>query len=507
MLADEVLGNLTARARRFGARPALHCNGARLTFEELDDRVSSLAGHLAASGIGGGDVVSLYAANSLEWVVAYHAILRSGAIVNPINALLTNDEVAYILRDCRARLIVSDRARTARLREAGAIPDQLMVLAIEDITGLASDGAGPSRAPDTDPAALSTICYTSGTTGRPKGAMLSHRSVLLNAGLTALMHGRCGDDTVVSPLPLPHVYGNVVMNSALIVGAALVVMDGFTAEGALAAIAGHRASVFDGVPTMYYRILDCPELATSDLSSMRLCAVGGQSMSADKMAAIETRFGVPMIELWGMSEIAGLGTTFPWTGPRALGSIGVPLPGMQVRIFDPAKSAACADGTPGELQFRGDLTMLGYLGNSDATREVLSGDGWLSTGDVAFRDGAGRIFIVDRSKDVILTSGNNVYPAEIERAILALDGVAMVGVGRDSHSDRGEVPHAYVVLSSGAELTTEDVLTHCRKLLAPYKLPRAVTFVVDLPKTSSGKIMRRMLSKQELTQSRASKPS
>ena len=216
-------------------------------------------------------------------------------------------------------------------------------------------------------------------------------------------------------------------------------------------------------------------------------------MPDEKMRAVEARFGCPLVELWGMSEIGGLGTTFPWTGPRTLGSIGVALPTMQVRTVDFESGRTTATDAPGELQVRGPLVMQGYLGNPAATREVLDEDGWLSTGDIARIDGDGQVFIVDRRKDMILTSGNNVYPAELERVIAMHSAVAMVAVGRDTHPTKGEVPHAYVVAKTGSVVDEAAIIDHCRGHLAPYKLPRAVSFVPDLPRNSTGKILRRAL--------------
>ena len=489
LLSDETLATLMSRARNHGDRTALVCGDDRLSFEELDDRVSCLAAVLQNHGLRTGQVVSVYGPVGMEWVIGYHAALRAGATINPINALLTSDEVDFILRDCAAGMILADRSRLQALEALPALAAGMTKIAFEEIRELS---AGSLRLEPilNDPLALSTVSYTSGTTGRPKGAMLSHRSVLLNAGLTALMHGRTCSDVIVSALPLAHVYGNVVMNSALIVGATLVLLPTFSPEIVFDTIAEYAATRFDGVPTMYYRLLASPQLATAELKSLRMCTVGGQTMPVEKMRSVETAFQCPLIELWGMSEIAGIGTTFPWTGPRTLGSIGVAIPGISVRVIDPESRDVRSTSEPGELQIRGPIVMDGYLGNVEATRDVLDVDGWLSTGDVAYLDASGQVFIVDRIKDLILTSGNNVYPAEIERVIAALPGVVMVAVGRDAHPDKGEVPHAYVVVEQQATLTASDIIEHCRSQLAPYKLPRNVTFVTDLPKTSSGKIGR-----------------
>jgi len=339
-----------------------------------------------------------------------------------------------------------------------------------------------------------TIGYTSGTTGHPKGAMHSHRNVLMNAQLTALMHGRRENDIVVTALPLPHVYGTVVMNSTLITGGTLVIHPRFEEAAVLTDIERHRATLFEGVPTMYFFLLNHPRLDEFDLSSLRMCTVGGQTMPVAKMEEVEARFECPLVELWGMTELAGLGTTFAHTGPIRHGSIGVPLPYCSAKIVDiadPGKELGI--GEAGELMIRGPLVMQGFYGNESATREAIEPDGWLHTGDVAKIDEEGFIFVVDRKKDVILTAGYNVYPAEIERVIAAYPDVAMVAVGSIADEAKGELAKAYIVPRTGAQLEAGAIVNFCRQHLAAYKVPRTVQFVDDLPKTSSGKIMRRRL--------------
>lgn len=487
MLADSSLAAVLADAPRFGAKTAIVSDGRAIVYDELCDRVAAFARALAEADISPGDVVSVYGATCWQWVVAYHGAIWAGAVVNPLNALLTADEVEFITADCGSKLIIGDAMRLGRLA-GGPLP----VLAFEDIDRLSS-GAPLAAAIARGADDLSTICYTSGTTGRPKGAMLSHRAVLLNAALTGTIHGRSCEDVTVTALPLAHVYGNVVMNATLLAGGTLVLLPAFDTAAVVEAIAGHRATRFDGVPTMYYFLLGFAGLETADLSSLRMCTVGGQTMPDEKMRAVEAAFGCPLVELWGMSEIGGLGTTFPWTGPRTHGSIGIALPMVDVRVVDPVSRAVLGGDTPGELQVRGPIVMQGYFGKPEATREVLGDDGWLSTGDIAQIDGAGQVFIVDRMKDVILTSGNNVYPAEIERVLAMHEAVAMAAVGRDAHPDKGEVPHAYIVLRDGAAGDSDAIIAHCRAYLAPYKLPRAVSFVTDLPRNSTGKILRRSL--------------
>jgi long-chain acyl-CoA synthetase len=308
------------------------------------------------------------------------------------------------------------------------------------------------------------------------------------------MHVRTDRDVVVTALPAPHVYGNVVINSIFMAGGTVVLMERFDPEGVLARIERHRATLFEGVPAMYMTMLAHPGLGRFDLSSLTRCTVGGQTIAEATMRAWEVRSGAPLIELWGMTELAGLGTTHAIYAPNVHGSIGVALPGIEIRVAsfdDPGRTVPAGD--PGELMVRGPIVMQGYYGNDAATRETIEPDGWLHTGDVAVADAAGYFRIVDRRKDMIITAGHNVYPAEIERVLAGHPAVALSAVGPTPDAVKGELARAYVVLRPGARATEAELIDFCRPHLAAYKLPRSVTFVADLPKTSTGKIMRREL--------------
>jgi long-chain acyl-CoA synthetase len=309
------------------------------------------------------------------------------------------------------------------------------------------------------------------------------------------MHAKSAADRVVSALPCPHVYGNVVFNGAMMYGLTLVMHARFDAVEILRSIEANRATMFEGVPTMYMYMLAHPEFDRHDLSSLTRCTVGGQTMPVAKMQEVERRFGCPLIELWGMTELAGLGTTFPCHGPYTLGSIGIALPHCQARIASVTDAGQTLPaGEVGELMIKGPIVMLGYWGNESATREAIEPDGWLHSGDLASMDSEGQVFVVDRKKDMINTAGYKVFPAEIERVVAAHPAVAMVAVGRAADEMKGEIAKAYVVLKPGATADAEGILALCRTELAAYKVPRSVQFVADLPKTSTGKIMRRALS-------------
>jgi len=277
-------------------------------------------------------------------------------------------------------------------------------------------------------------------------------------------------------------------------GTKLVLHSKFDPAAAFADIAAHKATIFDGVPAMYMFMLNNPAIKYADLSSLKRCYVGGQTMPVATMQAVETAFNVPLIELWGMTEIAGLGATHPLYGNNKHGSIGCALPYCELRIADAEDAAKTMPrGEVGELMVRGPIVMMGYFGDEEKTLETLEPDGWLHTGDLGTMDADGCVFIVDRKKDMILTAGYNVYPAEIERVLAAHPAVALAAVGKQPDDIKGEIAKAYIVLKTDATCTEDEIIAFCRETLAAYKCPREVQFVSDVPKTSTGKIMRREL--------------
>ena len=448
--------------------------------------------------------MSLYSENRWEWIVAYHGILKAGLVVNPLNVMLTPAEVGFVVKDAEITAVIGSAARIAPIAAIADDLPTLRALFAFDTPPVGStsfesllDGAraSPGRVA-ADPASVGSIGYTSGTTGRPKGAMQPHRAVLLNASLTATMHGRREGDVMVTALPAAHVYGNAAIHATFMTGGTVVLQERFDAGAMLELVERHAATLIEGVPAMYAALLSHEDLPRRDLRTIRHCTVGGQTMAVETMRDWEARSGGRLIELWGMTEIAGLGTTHALHAPAVLGSIGVSLPGVGVRVSgleDPAIPAA--PGEPGELQVSGPIVMLGYWGNEQATADAFTTDGWLRTGDVATVDETGHFFVVDRQKDLIITAGFNVYPAEIERVINSHPAVSIAAVGRQPDAVKGELAAAYVVLRPGTSVSRDELLRHCRTELAAYKIPRSIDFVDALPMTSTGKIMRRELGK------------
>jgi long-chain acyl-CoA synthetase len=489
-------------AARFGDKVALIFEDERWTFAQLDRASSQLASQLSGLGVRAGEVVSLYSPNCPEWIIGYYATLKLGAIVNPLNLMLTPEEAAFAMNDCAAAAVIGSADKISalspvlertQLRHRIGYRGEPAEGAL-DFHQLRNDGHVSTPIPPIDPDLASTIAYTSGTTGHPKGAVLTHRGILLNAAMTATLHLRSAQDTVVSALPCSHVYGNIVMNAAIACGMTLVLHPAFDAARILSSIQEHRATIFEGVPTMYLYLLDAPQLSATDLSSLRCCTVGGQTMPEAKMRQVTERFGCPLLELWGMTELGGLGTTHSAYGPTMLGSIGVALPHLQARIASPENpDQVMPVGDVGELQIHGPMVMRGYLNRPDATAQTLTPDGWLRTGDLARMDANGYFYVVDRLKDMIITAGFNIYPAELERVIAEHPDVSLVAVGSLSDLHKGELAKAYVVRRQGSTVEASDLERHCRERLAAYKVPRAWQFVSDVPKTSTGKVLRRLL--------------
>lgn len=493
MLHSRISDHAFNAARFFGGRTALTLPGVRsLSFVEIDQLAGRMASALRQRGVGSGDRVVLCLPNSCEWVIAYHAIARLGAVVVPVNFLLSTEEVTFIAEDSQAAVLIIQAERRDQFNVSTRILTLGKAADAEDITSMMTgDYVTPVEVSPDD---LFTIGYTSGTTGRPKGATMTHGGLFASLSGTATIHVRHAGDVVLTSLPLPHVYGNIVMNSAFLVGSRLVITPRFDAGEALRLIAAEKATMFEGVPTMFYQMLAHADIATADLSSLTRCSVGGQTMPVSKINAVTDRFGCPLLELWGMTEVAGPAVTHsPYWSPKP-GSVGLPMPGFETRIADMDDPAAnAAPGKPGELMVRGKMVTKGYWRNEAATREATDENGWFATGDIAHCDDEGYIFIVDRKKDMIITAGYNIYPAELEQVIATHPAVAMVAVAGIADDEKGELAQAFVVRHQSQSLEEEEVLLHCRKHLASYKVPRRVIFVDDLPKNSTGKVLRRSL--------------
>ena len=502
----DTLGSLLPHCEnRFGENQALITADRTLSFAELNGLSDRVASWLAIAGVGRGETVSLSSQNRWEWIVAYHGILKAGAVANPIDVMLTDEELAVLLADCSSVMFLGDGERVSTVNRIRALlPSLRTVVSFDGPAPRSTDfrqalGAERLERPTTsDPADTCSIVYTAGTTGRPKGALLSHRGVLLNLAYTATMHGRHQGDRVVTALPLSHVYGNVVVNSTLLAGGSVVLMDRFHAAAAIDLIEKYRATMFEGVPAMYALMLADPHLDVAEISSLSRCTVGGQVTPEATIRRWQARSGAPLIELWGMTETSGVAITQALHAPAVPGSAGVAMPGVQVRIArltDFRQDAAC--GEQGELMIHGPIVMTGYHRDETATAAMIEPDGWLHSGDIATMDDTGHVFVVDRLKDTIITAGYNIYPAEIERVLAGHPEIAQVAVAPLPHAVKGEIACAYVVRRSGSSLDSDALEAYARTRLAAFKCPRLIRFVPNLPTSSTGKIMRRNLGSSD----------
>lgn len=495
---------LLAAAHAFGEQPALCFEDQWSSYRELESDSERIALVMMGMGVQPQSRVVLHMPNSRDWVVLYFAILKAGAVVVPVDFMTKAEELLYIIEDSQATTVIT------AAEDISTISAHPQISAVQLIVQGAARTGHSEEIPledlvKTDPVALSlpridaddlcTIAYTSGTTGRPKGAMLSHRSIILSARWTAEVHNRNPDDVFLLALPCTHVYGNIILHASLLVGGRLVLLRRFDAETTLASIAAHRVTLFEGVPTMYFQLMSHSRRDRHDLSSLTRCTVGGQSMPVEKLHQVEAWLGVPIVELWGMTELAGPAVTHRFDRPGTKGTIGVPIGSMQARL-DPGV------GEPGrqigELMVRGPLTMKGYWRKPEATERTIDPEGWLRTGDLARIHEDGMIEIIGRAKEMIITAGYNIYPAELEAEIAKHPAVSMVAVGAQPDPIRGEIAVAYVVLKPDMTALAGEIEQTVRDVLAPYKAPRKVVFCTDLPKTGSGKIMRHRLSEAPL---------
>jgi long-chain acyl-CoA synthetase len=484
--------NLLETTRHHGDRVALRLDGARLTYAGLDRATARLAGRLRDQGVRPGDRVGIMLPNVPDFAVAYYGALRAGAAVVPLNVLLKQREVAYSLGDSEASLLLAWDAFAADAEAGARDAGTRCVLLGPRVLDALTSGAEPLDEPAArEPEDTAVILYTSGTTGRPKGAELTHANLTRNADVARRLFGIDADSVVLGALPLFHAFGQTCgLNAAVASGAMLTLLPRFEPGRALEVMARDRVTVLQGVPTMYAALLDHPDRARHDLASLRLCVSGGASLPGEVLRGFEAAFGCPVVEGYGLSETSPLASFNRTDRERKPGSIGGPVDGVEMRVVDPDGVEVPA-GEVGEIVIRGHNVMKGYWRRPDATAEAISAGGWFRTGDLARRDADGDFSIVDRKKDMIIRGGYNVYPREVEEALYqhpAVRECAVVGV---PHRELGEEVGAAVVLRPGSEAGADELREFVKAQIAAYKYPRHVWFVDELPKTATGKILKR----------------
>jgi long-chain acyl-CoA synthetase len=485
---------LETSARAHPDREAVVGGDIRLTYAQVNAAASQVAALLAANGVGRGDRVALSCLNLPYFPIVYYGVLKAGATIVPLNVLLTEREIAYHLEDSAAKAYFCFAGNAALpLGKTGrAAFDQVpgcehFFLLEPGFLSFEASGFDTVQTAETDTA---VILYTSGTTGQPKGAELTHSNMVHNALLAIRMFGGSPDDVHLVTLPLFHSFGQTVqLNAGFSAGSTLVLLPRFDPASAVAAMGGEGVTFFAGVPTMYWGLLS----QDADLSGLRMAVSGGSAMPVEVLRKFEERFGVPVLEGYGLSETSPIATFNLLDRPRRPGSIGLPVWGVEVKLVS-AEGTECGTDEPGEICIRGHNVMKGYLGRPDATAAAIDTGGWFHTGDIGTRDADGYYYVVDRIKDMIIRGGFNVYPRELEEVLLTHPEVSLAAVIGVPHESHGEEVKAFVIRTEGATVTEAELVAWCKQNMAAYKYPRIVEFRDSLPMTATGKILKRELS-------------
>ncbi|HEX3753393.1 MAG TPA: long-chain fatty acid--CoA ligase [Streptosporangiaceae bacterium] len=490
--------NLTSTTRAHAGRVAVRVDNAAMTYRALDEASARVAGLLLERGLTPGDRVGIMMPNVAEVPVVYYGVLRAGGVVVPMNPLLKGREVAFYLGNSGAGLVFAwhafaDQAR-AGAEQAGA---GLIAVDAEAFPELLASATPEYQVADRAGEDTAVILYTSGTTGQPKGAELTHGNLISNTEVSRADIVRAGpDDVIFGGLPLFHVFGQTVaMNVAVAAGACLTLLPRFDAAHALQIVAGHHVTVFEGVPTMYVALLHAPDRDGYDTSALRICISGGAALPVEVLRGFEEAFGVPVLEGYGLSETSPVASFNHPGRERKPGSIGTPIRDVEMRAVDEAGQEV-PQGEVGEIAIHGPNVMKGYWQRPEATAEAMKGvgeadGGWFHTGDLARVDEDGYFFIVDRKKDLIIRGGYNVYPREIEEVLYEHPAVAEAAVIGLPHPALGEEVAAAVALKPGAVISAEELRAYVKGQVAAYKYPRHLWLVEALPKGATGKIQKR----------------
>jgi long-chain acyl-CoA synthetase len=506
------LGSLLAEsAIRNPHQTAIISDSSRLCYQDLDESVRRCAHALESAGFKRGDRLAIMLPNIPEFTIIYFAALYRGCVLVTLNTLLSPDEVAFQLANSEAKGLVVDLEFLAAGREGVSRTESCQLLYVTGMAGVAPEGATSfdellagrehSDMVQTMPDETAVIIYTSGTTGHPKGAELTHFNLYRNAQYVSERAFSDWPETIqvmgpgqvaLSALPLYHIFGQTnVQNAMLLGGATFTNVRRFTPEAVIETISRDQVTFFPGVPTMYFAVLHAPESESADMSSLQFCVSGGAAMPVEVKRAFEDRFKVHIQEGYGLTETSPLATIQSPSETAKAGTIGKPIDGIELRIFDD-QGVELPQGERGEIVMRGHNTMKGYFRNPQATEEAFRG-GWFHSGDIGYIDEEGDVFIVDRKKDLIIRGGYNVYPREVEEVLYAHKAIreaAVLGVPDEKY---GEEVRAVISLKKGCEVTPEEIISYCKNHLAAYKYPRVVDIIDELPKGSTGKILKRAM--------------
>jgi len=487
----------------YGEYVSLAFEGRQYTNVDQDRAACRLAHVLRRLGVERGDRALVMLPNCPEVIQSYGAILKVGEVIVPVIFLLGDQEVAHILTDSGAKVVITSSDMLSKVEgRIGTLPTLRHVLVV--------DGGGDGRtlslseetARETDRFAtverrdedLAVILYTSGTTGVPKGVALSHANLESNARSAAQLHELDREQWGVAALPLSHSYGLTVMNAGNLLGTRSALLRWFNPEDVLETIQAFRAVAMSGVPTMWVYLLNHPDADRHDTSSMRVWGSGAAPLPVEIVEPFERKFGGKLLEGYGLTEASPVVSAHRLSGPRKLGSVGQPIPGVQVSVQDDDDRPLPADEI-GEVCVKGPNVMVGYYKNPEETMRAIR-HGWLHTGDMGRLDADGFLYIVERKKDLIIRGGFNIYPREVEEALYAFPKIADAAVVGMADPLMGEEALAFVVLKDGQTATAEEVIAFCRARLARFKCPREVRFVDALPKSPVGKILRKELRRR-----------
>jgi long-chain acyl-CoA synthetase len=482
---------LSGTAEHFPHKVAVKLDELELSYAQLDQASARLAGLLRARGLERGDRVGIMLPNVPYFPIVYYGVLRAGAVVVPMNVLLKRREVAFYLRDPGAKLLFAWEGFAADA-EAGAQDADAEAVVVqpgefEQLLDSAEPDSGVAETVDRDTA---VILYTSGTTGTPKGAELTHANLRRNCEVARGLFDLGPNAVVLGALPLFHSFGQTCgLNATIASGATLTLIPRFDPRKALQIIERDAVTVFEGVPTMYGALLHEPDRDKFDTSTLQFCASGGAAMPVELLRGFEQAFGCQVLEGYGLSETSPVASFNHPDRERKPGSIGTPIDGVDFKLVDEQDDEVAA-GEVGEIAIRGHNVMKGYWNKPDATADAIR-DGWFHTGDMAKVDEDGYYFIVDRKKDMIIRGGYNVYPREIEEVLYehpAVREAAVLGVPDDQ---LGEEVGAAVALKDGQQVSAEQLRDYVKQQVAAYKYPRRIWFVEDLPKGPTGKILKR----------------
>ncbi|HUF75850.1 MAG TPA: 4-coumarate--CoA ligase family protein [Longimicrobiales bacterium] len=509
-VTDHVLADVAKRADKTALVDA--ASGKRITFGELAAGIRRTAGGLAARGLAKGDVVAIYSANTITYPIAFHGAAYAGGTVTTVNPTYTAEELASQLRDAKARFLITlgpflDKAKEAA-EAAGGIDE---IFTFDGAPGstpfaelMAAEELDPKKRPEIDPAKdLVALPYSSGTTGVSKGVMLTHRNLVANMaqlkGTDSLCRPITERDNLMAVLPFFHIYGlGVIMNYALSCGATLVVHQRFDLEQFLASIQEHKVTFAHLVPPILVALAKHPAVDQYDLSSLEGIMSGAAPLGGDLAQAVETRLDCIVGQGYGLTETSPVTHTSPnqHRGQSAYDSIGPVVPNTEIRIVDPESGEELGPGQAGEVWIRGPQVMQGYFGQPGATAATIDDEGWLHTGDIGMVDEQGHCRIVDRVKELIKYKGFQVAPAELEAVLLKHPSIKDAAVVRSPDEEAGEVPKAFCV--SDGSISEEDVMAFVAEHVSPHKKVRRVEFVDAIPKSPSGKILRRILVEREM---------